>query len=43
MIITNMTNNSQEIYNNIPNYPIYPTIQNKGSGQLTIKYNLNND
>lgn len=43
MIITNFTTNNEESYHNLPNYPILPTIQNKGSGQITIRYNLIND
>lgn len=43
LIIINSTTNKEDVYQNLPNFPLFPTIQNKGSGQILVKYNLSTD
>jgi hypothetical protein len=43
LVIINSATNKEDVYQNLPNFPLFPTIQNKGSGQITIKYNLSTD
>lgn len=43
LVIINSTTNKEEVYQNLPNFPLFPTIQNKGSGQILVKYNLSTD
>lgn len=37
MIISNSSGGQDEIYQNLPNFPIYPAIQNKGSNPVQIQ------
>lgn len=43
LVIINSVTNKEEVYQNLPNFPLFPTIQNKGNGQIFIKYNLSTD
>lgn len=43
LAIFNSTSNQEEVYQNLPNFPLFPTIQNKGSGQILVRYNLTTD
>ena len=40
LIISCSTNNQDEVFQNLPNYPVYPTIQNKGNSSVNIMYNF---
>lgn len=35
--------NKKEVFQNLPSFPIFPSIQNKGNSQVLIKYSLMND
>lgn len=43
LVIHNSATNQEDIYQNLPNFPLFPTLQNKGNGQILIKYNLSTD
>lgn len=43
LVIANCNQNQEEVYQNLPNLPIFPTIQNKGNGQILVRYNLMTD
>jgi hypothetical protein len=43
LVITNSTSNQEEVYQNLPNLPLYPTLQNKGNGQVLVRYSLISD
>ena len=40
MTITNSSTNQEEVYQNLPNFPLFPTLQNKANGQILVRYNL---
>lgn len=40
LIISSTSNNQDEVFQNLPNYPIYPTIMNKGNSSVNIVYNF---
>ena len=33
----------QEVYNNLPAFPLFAAIQNKGNAQVVVRYNLTTD
>ena len=40
LIISNSTGSQDEVFQNLPNYPIYPAIQNKGNSSVNVTYNF---
>jgi hypothetical protein len=43
LLISSSNSNQDEIYQNLPSFPLFPTIQNKGNNQVLVKYSLVND
>lgn len=45
MLIVNSTstNQQEEIFQNLPVFPFYPTLINKGNSQATVRYSLVTD
>lgn len=40
LILSSSTNSQDEVFQNLPNYPIHPTIMNKGNSAVNIVYNF---
>ena len=43
LVIVNCTSNQEDVYQNLPNFPLFPTLQNKGNAQIMVRYSLISD